>query len=336
MARTLKLDIITLSVSRRGKPDEFLHFDDFFVYQQKDGSVITRPFADFFKHYIQSFNGAFSATTAVSKAISLDSDSVRWNARHRLIEGTVEGGNAGAHANVKARNNAKAVIFPIDTDHVVAEPFSFLLWMPADYATGILLVQGYTTASIADAFKQHLQTFVRRECPGILLNTGTYVDRANAERFKNGAVVNQVTFRRTRLSPDLADHITGLHTEKPVINVDVKISGLDKVDGIGDKLNQWMNGQVPSLFEIEDLQPYGIDGEHETIVGYKTEEGRQASAKSTQEFTLNPTRLITPDEVSLTATGRPNSDEIRAFMQRELARIQEEIGYTNANRASQD
>ncbi|WP_375418293.1 hypothetical protein [uncultured Hymenobacter sp.] len=333
MARSLKLDIITLSVSRRGKKDEYLYFDDFFRYTQKNGSVITRPFADFFKHYIASFNGAFSATANVSKAIHLDSSAVRFNARRRFISGTVDGGNLGGSLDVKDKANAANVIFRIGTDHVTAEPFHFLLWMPADFEKGILLVQGYTNATIADAFKQHLAAFVRQECPDVLLHTGSYVDRENAERFRAGSVVDQVTFRRTHIEPDVADHITGIRTTKKVINVDVKISGLNKLEGFADKFNRWVSGEVSNLFEIEDLRGFGIDGEHETIVGYKTEEGQRASAKSKQEFELNPLIRIEPEDVSSGADGRPNPDEIRAFMQRELARIQEEIGYTNANRA---
>jgi hypothetical protein len=333
MARTLKLDIITLSVSRRGKPDELLYFDDFFRYQQQDGTYLKRGFKDFLDKYIGSFNGEFSTTNNVSKAISLEGGAGRWNSAQRLISGIVEGGNAGANMDVKARSNSRDTIFRIGNEHVTAEPFHFLLWMPADYDTGVLLVQGYNNSSVADAFKQHLAAFVRQECPDVVLNTGTYVDRENAERFRNGAVVNQVTFRRTHIEPDVADHITGIRTTKRVVNVDIKISGLNNLDGFADKVNRWLAGEVPSLFEIADLREYGIDGEHETILGYKTEEGRRASAKSKQEFELNPRIVIEPGDVGLNANGRPNEDQIRAFMRRELSRIQAEIGYTNANRA---
>jgi hypothetical protein len=50
MARTLKLDCITLSVTERNS-SKLCSFDEFFRYKLYDGTILPRPFADFFTKY---------------------------------------------------------------------------------------------------------------------------------------------------------------------------------------------------------------------------------------------------------------------------------------------
>ena len=211
MARTLKLDCITLSVTERGTK-KVCSFDEFFIYKLYSGGFVRRPFADFFTKYVESFNGKFLATAGVTKAIHLVPGSVAWNPKKRTISGIVDGGNVGSTVDIRPATNATNTLFTVGPEHVSAEPFHFLLWMPADYEKGILLIQGYTNSTISDAFKQTLIAFFKQECPSYTLNLGTYVDKETVEQFMRGAKVNQVVFRRTRVAPDVSDDPTKVRT----------------------------------------------------------------------------------------------------------------------------
>lgn len=331
MARTLKLDCITLSVTKKGD-DEPCSFDEFFSYTFK-GKVIHRPFRDFFIAYVESFSGKFLASAGVSKAINLDTNSVQWNSGKRTISGFVEGGNTGGTSDVKESNDASVTLFSFKPEHVSAEPFYFLLWMPKDYDKGVLLVQGYTNSTVTDVFKQTLLEFFRLQCPSYALRTGTYVDKASIDRFMEEAKINSVTFRRTRLVSDVAEDTQKTKTNKETkVKVDVRVTGLSQLEGFNDRVARWVKKEVPALFEIEDMQALGVEGEVETIIGYETPMGRQASAKSRTDFEIKPVIYIDPLEVPCELNGRPNPIQIQVYLLQELARIQKEIGYTDSKR----
>jgi hypothetical protein len=331
MARTLKLDCITLSVTKKGD-DSPCSFDEFFSYTFK-GKTIHRPFRDFFITYVESFNGKFLASAGVSKAINLATSSVQWNNGKRTISGFVEGGNTGVTGDVKESDNASVTLFSFKPGQVSAEPFYFLLWMPKDYDKGILLVQGYTNSSVSDVFKQTLLEFFRLQCPSYVLRTGTYVDKASIDRFMDEAKINSVTFRRTRLVSDVAEDTQKTRTNKETkVKVDVKITDLSQLEGFNDRVARWVKKEVPALFEVEDMEAMGVEGEVERIIGYETPLGRQASAKSRTDFEIKPVIYIDPLEVPCEANGRPEPTKIQVYLLEELARVQKEIGYTDAKK----
>lgn len=53
MARTLKLDCLTITVTEKNKSKP-LEFDNFFRYKQYDGSIIVRPFFDFLQSMLKA------------------------------------------------------------------------------------------------------------------------------------------------------------------------------------------------------------------------------------------------------------------------------------------
>jgi hypothetical protein len=329
MARTLKLDCITLSVTERNS-SKLCSFDEFFRYKLYDGTILPRPFADFFTKYVESFNGEFKSNAAETKAIHFVPGSVSWNARRRTISGIAEGGNRGSTADIKASKKAGETILKLSTDHVYSEPFHFLLWMPADFDKGILLLQGYTNATISDAYKQSLVEFFKEQCPRFTLRLGTYVDPETVKDFMNGAKANEVIFRRTRVAPDLSDDTERAATATKEVTVDVSVRGLNNIEGFTDRLSRWVKSEVPSLFEVADMEGLGVDGEYETIVKYKNPDGHRASANSRRGFEIKPQIYVPKSEVACEVDGRPDSAKMSVYLLKELARIQQEIGYAAA------
>ena len=333
MARSLKLDCITLRVYRKGTEDT-LYFDEFFQHKDEKGKITKRPFADFFSAYVQSFNGKFASVGTAGKSLNLKSKNLQAKLRSRTIYGVVEGGNSGARVDVVDVEDAENVLFSMQPGHVGSEPFHFMLWMPVNFEIGILLLQGYANASLADAFKKHLTSFFRRQCPNATLSTGAYVGPTSVSKFRSESVIDKITIRRNRIKPDVAEHlIKGLkiQTDNAKVNVEVKISGLNTVAGFAELMQTWFaDGAIlDGLIDIEDLEPVGLDDEAETIIGYKDKDGRQVSAKKGKSFEIKPVLYIDPQDVSIKADGRPEPAQMKAFMAAELERIKDEIGYNN-------
>jgi hypothetical protein len=329
MARTLKLDCLTITVTEKNKSKP-LEFDKFFRYKQYDGSIIVRPFSDFFVKYVESFNGKFRAQHGISKAINL-SPPIGWNAARRVIMGKVTGGNTGSTVDVFSTNSATDLLFTTDPAHVTSEPFYFLLWMPSDFDKGILLIQGYTNATVTDAFKQTLIGFFKEQCPTFTMKLNTYVDKETINNFAENMHTDEIIFHRTRVASDKTDDTRKILGKGSSVKVDVKVKGLSRLEGFTDRISRWLKGEVPALFELEELDEFGVDASDPLTIKYKTPEGRRASATSRKSFEIKPQIYIDPAEVSCEVNGRPDAQKIQLYLLKELAQIQAEIGYSDAH-----
>jgi hypothetical protein len=186
--------------------------------------------------------------------------------------------------------------------------------MPKDFDKGILLLQGYTNATISDAYKQSLVNFFRDQCPRFTLHLGTYVDPETVKDFMNGAKANEVIFRRTRVAPDLSDDTERAATATKEVTVDVTVRGLNNIEGFTDRLSRWVKSEVPSLFEVADMENLGVDGEYETIVKYKNPDGHRASANSRRGFEIKPQIYVPKSEIECEADGRPDSAKMSVYL----------------------
>ena len=293
MARRIKINTFTFRIKRRNV-DEFVGFDDFFVINTGRGQILRKPFEDFFKDYASSFDGKFVTKTTSNKAINLSSTAGRLSfaSRARTVNGIYKGGSTGYKSTIQPQENAESEAFVVTTGHVNSHLYHFILWFPEDFDTGILIIQGYADSSIADIVKNHLSDFVRQQAPDFMLRFGRYVDQETVRRFAENAVVDKVILRRRKLDSNKAMHVTKLQqVDNGVINIDIIISGLKKLNGFTERVRQYMNGEEAELFEIEELTEYGIDGEHETVVQFDNE-GQKASGNSANEFDLSPDLYI--------------------------------------------
>ncbi len=76
------------------------------------------------------------------------------------LHGVLEGGAYGRHRKLgKIVDHDEST--PINLDNIVADQFFFLLHAPIDSNEGILMIQGYTDARIADVFLKHIADYFK-------------------------------------------------------------------------------------------------------------------------------------------------------------------------------
>lgn len=137
---------------------------------------------------------------------------------------------------------------------------------------------------------------------------------------------NSVIFRRLHLPSDKAEKILGLKYKGQDIMIEVKISGLKKVEGTKNKIMQVINGETAALFDTSSLQDYGIDGGHETIVKFE-HNGKTAQGKSTNEFKLSPSYYIAEKDIVRDEHNHPTFKSINEYCVSFLEAMKKEIKY---------
>lgn len=326
--RTIKIDCFQFSVHEKGKEKKKLLFDEFFYYEV-GGKRLNRPFADFFKSFIESFNNSYKGSKKEGQAVSLVTKSSRWNATQRYVSGSVRGGNWGASYDIEDGKNAGSTLFPVKPEHVSSEPFQFLLWMPHDYPTGVLIVQGYSNSTIAEVFRQTIHDFFRAQCGNwAVMTSGHHVDPEVVEKAKRESVVDRLTITQRRVKSDIVSHLLNMPTEDEEVSIEIRITGLSKLDDFASRYQLFQVGQLnDSLYELEPLKDLGITEEAEAKLGFTKVDGRQMTASSKQSFKLRPQHYLTDGEVACEANGRPNEDSMQSFLRQYLEKVKEQISY---------
>lgn len=271
MAYDIKLDVLTIQI-KNNETGKFLKFDNFYSdLNDKDDSDKLHSFDELFIEYIKSFNSRFMVHTKTGKALNLQVDNVKYNSQKRLIRGLIEGGTSGVGSKIKKVDNiSDKDSFQVGKDDIESIPYYFMIWMPDDSNVGLVIVQSLGGKTVTDIFKAHFRRFVGDYFDNkvsVLLHD--LVPKEIVEKTKKDGVINSVIFRRLHLPSDKAEKILGLEYSGQDITIEVKISGLKKVEGTKNKIMQVINGETAALFDTSSLQDYGIDGGHETIVKFE-------------------------------------------------------------------
>lgn len=331
MPRNVKLDVYTLQIHQRGKPDEIFGFDEFFEEVKADGSRATRSFKNFFMSYLASFGNSFGSVGQSSRALHIASGATKIKMEQRVIYGTVEGGPTGYAFDLKNRGNVAART-PVTPDDVSSHKFYYLLWLPEDMSMGFLLLHGYSDTSISDLFRSHLAQFVRNTVPDKILVSKRYIDPDEVEAFRSHATIDRVILRRTKLSADNAEHLTKINTiESGQLSIDLEVYGIQSVSVLRDRILALVQGQQGEIFELDDLAGYGLDGDHDTIVEYELG-GKKYKAYKSKGWDFFPTKYLT--DVAIDANGHVAEAQMLSYLLRHLELIKRKIGYTAVTRGA--
>lgn len=107
--------------------------------------------------FVNSFNGKFVKTVSGNSASSLTSDPFNgFSAEKFLLWGKFKAGNAGLHFKVYDVDNATQPERDITPNQVPSSEFFFMLWLPKDSNTGMLMIQRYNTFGFVASFRNRI------------------------------------------------------------------------------------------------------------------------------------------------------------------------------------
>lgn len=329
MAHEVKIDVYTIQVKKRNKK-QFVAFDKFYSPIDPDTGEAENKiekFEQLFTDYIKSFDSKFWVQEQSGKAISLVSEKVKYSSRKRIIKGILEGGITGIGSKIKKKDDVTDEnAFQVTTDDVEAIPYYFLFWLPNDSNVGLLLVQGFGSKTISETFKAHFRKFFSDSVGDHTLIVNELIPKELEKQMRNDGVVNTVILRRHHLPSDKAEKILGLEYVSQEVSVEVKITGLKKLQGIKEKIKEYINHESPALFDISSLEDFGIDGKHETIIQFE-HNGKVAQGKASENFKLAPSYYVADDDISRDINMHPTYESIENYCISFLETLKKEINY---------
>lgn len=326
MAHEIKLDVFTLQLIDKGSK-AFLDFDNFYTEPNKAGKEVEKSFSDLFIEYVKSFDGKFVKHIKSGKAIGMAANGARFYSEQRIIKGQIQGGTTGVGSKIKKVDNVgDEDAFQVGVDDVNSIPHYFMIWIPEDSNMGLIIVQSLGNKTISEIFKEHFRRFIKTSFNDKITPVlNELIPKEALEKTKNGTI-DTVIFRRLHLPSDKAEKILGLKYTGEDLKVEIKISGLGKINGTRNKIMDVMTGKTPALFDTSSLVDYGIDGNHDTIVKFE-HNGKVTQGKRSNEFRLSPSYYVDENDIQRDVHKHPTFKSMDTYCTSFLTALKTEIKY---------
>lgn len=136
------------------EPSTFIEFVDSLDLQ---GESKDEYMKDILNSFVSSFNGKFVKTSYGNSASSMTSDPFNgFNTDKFLLWGKFKAGNAGLRFKVYDVNDATRAERDITPNKVPSTEFFFMLWLPKNSNTGILMIQRYNSFGFVTSFRERI------------------------------------------------------------------------------------------------------------------------------------------------------------------------------------
>ncbi len=284
------------------------------------------PKADYMKvilsSFVSSFNGKFIKTVSGNSASSLTSDPFNgFSVDKYLLWGKFKAGNAGLKFKVYDVNNATQAEGDITPDKVPSSEFFFMLWLPKDSNTGMLMIQRYNTFGFVASFRERIDDWFIQN--GYKPTWVKYIPQDVLQNYYQNGSINkiEVTYakrvKRRRFDP--------LFTPFKSSNKKVVI------DGFNIPLIEFINKANRENAIKDDIKGVvsDFDGDKDSIRLFYTNGASPASAELADVEDIFPKIVL--DDNLLDANNVPIWNDVLVKAKEMLEAIKVEIHYTPAN-----
>jgi len=296
------------------------------------GTSDLSEFQFLFQQYINSFDGKFSVNEKTNKGISLQYEKLQFHALQQIISGSFEGGVTGQGGSIRENDDTSdenAIFYSAKS--LNSKPYYFLLYLPYESNTGILLVQSFSSSSSTDAFKTHFQTVIKR----ILNNEyspiiSTMVMPEAIENMKRASSLAKITLRKMNLPSDIADRLVTQFSEGDTLHIELKLTGtwLDKIKekiGITDD-QRFSEVQIINDENDSALDALGFDGSEDVLYEFE-KDGRKTTVKRSKNFEWEPSFYPEKSAVPMDAANKfPVFKNLNSYCIDLLDKIKNDIG----------
>ena len=339
MAHEVKIDCFaikfrSLKRDENGKrKEEIVLIQDLFDHLSViKGTSDLNEFQFLFQQYVNSFDGKFSVNERTNKGISLQYEKLEFHSKQQIISGIFEGGVTGQGGSIRENDDTSdenAIFYSAKS--LNSKPYYFLLYLPNQSNTGILLVQSFSSSSSTDAFKTHFQTVIKK----ILNNEyspiiSTMVMPEAIENMKRESSLAKITLRKMNLPSDIADRLVTEFSEGDTLHVELKLTGT-WLDKIKDKIGVTDNQRFSEVQIINDennsaLDAIGFDGTEDILYEFE-KNGRKTTVKKSKDFEWEPSFYPEKSAVPMDITNKfPIFENLNSYCIDLLDKIKSDIG----------
>ena len=133
------------------------NFIDFVNSLDLQGEPLDNYMNVILRSFVNSFDGKFVKTISGTSVSSLTSDPFNgFSADKFLLWGKFKAGNAGLRFKVYDVDNATLPERDITPNKVPSTDFFFMLWLPKDSNTGMVMIQRYNTFGFVTSFRERI------------------------------------------------------------------------------------------------------------------------------------------------------------------------------------
>lgn len=327
----IKVSTYTIQVRERNtvkKQNIYINFSDV-----KDNDDKSYDFKELFKEFIKQFDKEFIGLRSGNKAMRL-SDDITFQSTKNIISGFFKAGSTGEQKEIFERdiNGTEESVFTVKSNHVNCSDYYFILWLPKDSATGILMVQGTSVESAGDLFKNLLHIFLADKLEGKTVKVSRYTSNKTIEEFKSNSKVQRIVLTKNSYPKDKANDILGQEILNSNVRLKIVIEGNFMNDVVLAKINDTAGislGNQPKFFTSETLEDleFGKEDDYNTDIAFKETEGtKSATAKSKSGFQIKPytylnESLIVRDRI----TNIPTRKSLKKAIDDYFSKIQDEL-----------
>ena len=300
-------------------PSNFLDFVNSLDLQ---GESIDNYMNVILRSFVSSFNGKFVKTASGTSASSLTSDDFNgFNAEKFLLWGKFKAGNAGLNFKVYDVDNATQPERDITPNKVPSSEFFFMLWLPKDSNTGILMIQRYNTFGFIASFRERIDDWFIHN--GFKPTWVKYIPKDVLQSYYQAGSINkiEVTYanrvRRRQFDPLFTPFKT---SNKKVV-----------IDGFNIPLIDFINKANRENIIKDDIKGVisDYDSERDSVRLFYTNGSSPASAELADVEDILPKIVL--DDNLLDENNVPLWDGVLQKAKEMLEAIKVEIRYTPAN-----
>lgn len=311
MANEIKLEVYTFKIRKRGEKESFIKLD----------SYLKKSFLDVFQDYINQ-NSDLSVFQKQKKSIQVIKEKTIFASELRTISGIIESGDYGfesklVNKNTKKRTGTKTV------DDLDIKPFYFCFCIPEKGNMGFIILQRLGLFGINSIFSSHLESFLKKENPEIIVEFNPFVSKKLAKELIERGNVKEFSLKRYGLPADIIDQLGIQSFTEDVLSIELRIVAKPKHSlQIGDKVKKFVDNKNGKFFEVKELASLGFDGTHKTSIRVK-------SGSNYRTIDLSETGQIRPyydidSEVAKDGNGHPNFSSIDKIAKELIKELLEE------------
>ena len=170
-------------------------------------------FTALFDKLLNQFDSQINAIDSLKKGVSIyHADGVEANTilsiatAQKVIQGFLDGGYFGLKRNMSDLD--KSNLTEITTDKIVTDRYYVYMYYPFDSNIGILMIEKRSNLTISKVVCNVLEAFFNNEGNNISSHTERFISRSMVQAFKQGAVVDQLTYSRQVSSAVLGEGVT--------------------------------------------------------------------------------------------------------------------------------
>lgn len=324
MGYDIRLKVFTIRLKKfRARKNVDLLWSE--VFDKFEGNS-EEKFNALFKEYLEHFDGKFITYKNWPKAMMIPDLDVHFKSKERLFYGEFEGGPTNKTFKVKKLDNSGGAI-TIDKNQVTSQPFYFMFYLPENSNVGLLIVQSMGDLGMHDILKLNFQKFIMGLSSDFNIDYHERITKDAVESFKKGNV-KSISIRKSGLSKDEGDNIfIKKYQDYGDVKLELKVSFLNQIANKLklDDLKDFAMGTAPQLLEIESLEAIGLDENVDIFANFEYN-GKQSFAKIDNGVKLNPTYIVDPKDVPLTADNHADPVKMKNYMLDFVKKMKKEIG----------